>query len=203
MTKRVTARLGRLLSSGSGPSDAGGSLARLIDSGQAKVGVGTYGEPTVYSWETDTKLRIGSYTSIAAEVHIVLGGEHRPDWVTTSPLRVLNELPGAWEDGHPSTKGAITIGSDVWIGHRATILSGVTIGNGAVIGAASLVTRDVPAFAIVGGNPADLIRYRFPEPIREALEQIAWWDWPEERVLSSVDLLCATDVEEFVARFGN
>jgi acetyltransferase-like isoleucine patch superfamily enzyme len=173
----------------------------LVESGQATVGRGTYGEPTVYSWETSTKLRIGAYCSIAAEVHILLGGEHRLDWVTTNPIRVLKNLPGAWEDGHPASKGDVVIGNDVWLAHRTTILSGVTIGDGAVVGSASVVTRDVPPFAIVSGNPADVMRYRFPEETREALARIAWWNWPEDKVLASVDLLCSGDVEGFIERF--
>ena len=110
----------------------------------------------------------------------------------------MNELPGAWEDGHPASKGDITIGNDVWIGAGATILSGVTVGDGAVIGAASLIAADVPAFAIAAGNPAQVLRYRFPEPIREALLRIAWWDWPHEQVLAAVDQLCSPDAEGFV-----
>jgi acetyltransferase-like isoleucine patch superfamily enzyme len=164
----------------------------------------------VHGWEKgpDTRLRIGAYCSIAANVTIVLGGEHRTDWVTTSPLRILNDLPDAWADGHPASKGDIAIGNDVWIGLGSTILSGVTIGDGAVIGAGSVVATDVPAYAVVGGNPARVIRYRFPEEVREALQRIAWWDWPHDRVIASVDLLCSTDVEGFVrahdpARLGS
>ena len=129
---------------------------------------------------------------------IVLGGEHHPEWVTTSPLRVLNDLPGAWQDGHPGTKGDVTIGNDVWIGVGVTILSGVAIGDGAVIGAAAVVSSDVPPYAVVAGNPARVLRHRFPEATRAALLRIAWWDWPRERVLGAVDALCSPDVDAFV-----
>jgi acetyltransferase-like isoleucine patch superfamily enzyme len=176
------------------------AFQRLLRSGRITVGAGTYGEPDVHSWVQDqeTRLRIGAYCSIAANVTIVLGGEHRTDWVTTSPLRVLNDLPGAGTDGHPRSKGDIDIGNDVWIGLGSTVLSGVTIGDGAAIGAGSVVAADVPAYAVVAGNPARLIRYRFPPEIREALRRIAWWDWPPDRVLASVDALCSSDVEGFV-----
>ena len=135
-----------------------------LESGRATLGPGSYGEPEVYIFPEDssTQLRIGAYSSIAAGTRIVLGGEHHIDWVTTSPLRILNGLPGAGKDGHPLSKGDITIANDVWIGMGAMILSGVTIGNGAVVGAGAVVARDVPPFAVVAGNPASNIRFRFP-----------------------------------------
>jgi acetyltransferase-like isoleucine patch superfamily enzyme len=177
------------------------TFQRLLGAGTITVGPGTYGEPLVLSWEEDrlTRLDIGAYCSISASVTIVLGGEHRSDWVTTSPLRILNQLAGAGSDGHPRTKGDITIGNDVWIGLGATILSGVAVGDGAVIGAGSVVSSDVPAYAIVAGNPAQLVRYRFSKEIREALQRIRWWNWPREKILDSVGLLCSTEVERFVS----
>ncbi len=80
-------------------------------------------------------------------------------------------------------KGGITIGHDVWVGARANILSGVTIGNGAVVACGAVVTKDVPAYAIVGGNPAQVIRFRFTEDQIKSLLEINWWDWPEDRIL--------------------
>jgi len=145
---------------------------------------------------------IGRYCSIAAQVTIFVGGNHRTDWVTTFPLRIVNELPGMHEDGHPSSKGDVIIGHDVWIGYGATILSGVTIGTGAVIGACAVVTRDVPPYAIAAGNPATVVGRRFPEDIARRLLKIAWWHWPDDEVLANVDLLCSPDVEEFCERFG-
>jgi virginiamycin A acetyltransferase len=79
------------------------------------------------------------------------------------------------------TKGDVRIGNDVWVGRAATIFSGVTIGDGAVIGAHSLVTTDAPPYAVFGGNPAKLIKKRFPEETISALLSIAWWDWPEAK----------------------
>jgi acetyltransferase-like isoleucine patch superfamily enzyme len=155
----------------------------------------------VFVWDDSTRLKIGAFCSMADGVRIILGGEHRTDWVTTAPLRVLNGLPGAWEDGHPKTKGDILIGNDVWIATGATILSGVAIGDGAVIGAGAVVSKNVPPFAIVGGNPAAILRYRFPEAVRDALQRIAWWDWPLKDVLDAVDLLCSPDIDAFIERF--
>ncbi|WP_459129084.1 LbetaH domain-containing protein [Guggenheimella bovis] len=92
-----------------------------------------------------------------------------------------------------------TIGNDTWIGHGAIIMPEVTIGDGAIVGSGSVVTKDVEPFSIVVGNPAKFLRYRFSEDIREALQSIAWWDWPTEQIFKHVDLL-ALEAEEFVER---
>ena len=113
---------------------------------------------------------------IREDVVFILGGEHRADWITTYPFNALFS-EGAHITGHPSSKGDIVIGNDVWIGYQSCILSGVTIGNGAIIGAKSVVTKDVPPYAIVAGNPAKFIRYRFPQETIDKLENLAWWDW--------------------------
>lgn len=113
---------------------------------------------------------------IREEVVFLLGGEHRADWITTYPFNALFG-EGAHITGHPSSKGDIVVGNDVWIGYQSCILSGVTIGNGAIIGAKSVVTKDVPPYAIVAGNPAKFIRYRFPQETIDKLEHLAWWDW--------------------------
>lgn len=85
-------------------------------------------------------------------------------------------------DDGKAYKGDTVIGNDVWRGYEAMLMPGVTIGNGAVIASRSVVVSDVPAYAVVGGNPARIIRFRFPEHIVLALEQIAWWDWPVEKI---------------------
>lgn len=87
------------------------------------------------------------------------------------------------------------IGNDVWIGHGALILPGVTIGNGAIIGAGAVVARDVPDYAIVAGNPARVIRYRFDPEVIERLNRIAWWDWPVQRIASKVPALVSDDID--------
>ncbi|QEC45857.1 CatB-related O-acetyltransferase [Pseudobacter ginsenosidimutans] len=86
------------------------------------------------------------------------------------------------------SKGPVSIGNDVWIATQCVILTGVTIGNGAVIAANSVVSSDVPPYAIVGGTPAKIIGYRFSEEIIERLQQLRWWDWPEEKILANYDL---------------
>jgi acetyltransferase-like isoleucine patch superfamily enzyme len=166
-----------------------------------QIGDHTYGKPRVVSWGEGTSLRIGKYCSIGTNVNIFLGSEHRIDWVSTYPF------PFLWKEaasipGHPFTKGDVVIGNDVWIGFGATILSGVTIGDGVAIGACSLVTKDVPAYAIIGGNPTQVIRFRFDEGTIQKLLQIKWWDWPDEKVKENVHLICSDSIDEFVKKFG-
>lgn len=169
-----------------------------VDSDLVSVGAHTYGLPRILSWDQNTRVVIGKFCSIAEEVTIIAGGNHRIDWVTTYPLRILFNLPGGWQDGHPATKGDIVIGNDVWIGYGAILLSGIHIGDGAVIGAGAIVSRDVPPYAIVAGNPATVIRMRFTNAQITALRAIHWWDWPLDRILSHVDLLCDPNIERFL-----
>lgn len=142
------------------------------------------------------RLVIGRYCSIAAETRFLMnGGNHATDWFTTYPFPIFGH---GWEAAMPAewpNKGDTVVGNDVWIGYGATILPGVRIGNGAIVAAKSVVTRDVEPFAIVGGNPAGLIRYRFDETTRAALEEIAWWDWDAEKVTRNVRAICSGDLE--------
>jgi acetyltransferase-like isoleucine patch superfamily enzyme len=163
-----------------------------------EIGRGTYGEPVVYDWGEGSKLKIGNFCSISLNVMIFLGGEHRTDWVTTYPFNVF------WDSakhiqGHPKSKGDVIIGNDVWIGMDALILSGVTIGDGAVIGTNAVVAKNVPPYAIVAGNPARIIRYRFDAETIEKLLEIAWWNWPDEKIDAAVSLLLSPDISQFIA----
>jgi acetyltransferase-like isoleucine patch superfamily enzyme len=167
-----------------------------ITGDQFSIGAFTYGLPEVYNYDGTTRLTIGRYCSFAARVAIILGGEHRLDTATTYPFP---EIADPWPEpaaitGMTGSKGDIVIGSDVWVGFGATIISGVTIGHGAAIGARALVTRDVPPYAIVGGNPAKTIRMRFDERTIRRLLKLAWWDWPEDKVRQNVALICGSDI---------
>ncbi len=161
------------------------------------VGVGSYGVPEVTEFGEESVLRIGSYSSIAAGVQILLGGEHRTDWVSSYPFPAMVE---GLEDitDYDRSKGDVVIGSDCWICTNAVILSGVTIGHGAIVAAGAMVTRDVPPFAVVGGNPCKFIRWRFDEPVREALLEAAWWDWPMEEVKQVARMLSSADLDAFL-----
>jgi virginiamycin A acetyltransferase len=166
------------------------------------IGRFTYGEPSVMEWGEEAKLRIGSFCSIASDVNILLGGNHRTDWVTTFPFSVL------WDEfqdipGHPATNGDVIIGNDVWIGAGATILSGVVIGDGAVIGAKSVITKGVDPYTIVAGNPAKLIRKRFNSEVIDELLKVRWWDWDIDRIKEKLPLMLSTEVEEFLKRISS
>lgn len=146
-------------------------------------------------------LKIGKYCSLSSDITFFLGGEHRTDYATTYPF---NAFPAQWGNTTETinySKGNIVIGNDVWIGYGAKILSGVTIGDGAVIGAGSLVTKDVPAYAIVGGNPTKIIRYRFDEKTIAKMLELKWWDWPEAKVQENISLLSSGRLEELLAKF--
>lgn len=95
----------------------------------------------------------------------------------------------AWDN-----KGDIVIGNDVWIGYEAVILSGVTIGDGAIIGARAVVTKDVPSYTVVGGVPSKPIRKRFDEGTIQKLEEIRWWDWEEERIKKNIQAIQSGDI---------
>lgn len=162
------------------------------------VGDYTYGAPQIFDyWEGGAKLVVGKYCSISNGVKIFLGGEHRTDWISTYPFSEFFE-EAAQIAGHPFSKGDVHIGNDVWIAYGATILSGVEVGNGAVIAAHSVVTKDVPPYAVVGGNPARIIKFRFEPRVVEQLQLIRWWDWPHDKVMSNVGMLMSNQIDEFV-----
>jgi chloramphenicol O-acetyltransferase type B len=164
---------------------------------QYDVGSGTYGRPDVISFGEGTNLTIGAYCSIAPNVTIFLGGEHRTDWVTTFPFSILWKA-GKSIQGHPGSKGDVTIGNDVWIGQGAIILSGVTINDGAAIAAGSVVTRTVSPYSIVGGNPAREIKKRFDSTTIERLQKVKWWTWPTDRIQQFLPLLLSSNISGFL-----
>ena len=162
------------------------------------IGEYSYGKPKLHAHHMG-RLTIGRYSSIGPDVDVVLGN-HRTDTFTTYPFKVLGRL---WSgvpdvDDHES-RGDVIIGSDVWIGTGALISSGVQIGHGAVIGARSVVTHNVPPYAVVAGVPAKIIRYRFDEPTVARLLDIAWWDWDYEKVNANLWWIMRGDIAGYEA----
>jgi len=163
------------------------------------VGINTYGvhQDTVLLYKKDDYVRIGKYCSIAPAVKIIASGEHNSKAVSTYPFyaNMLNKGP----EKDTFSRGHVIIGNDVWIGYGATILSGVTVGDGAVIAAHAVVTKDVPSYAIVGGIPAKIIEHRFSPDIIQSLLEIKWWEWSLEKVTAHIDDFYA-DVHRFVEK---
>ena len=162
-------------------------------------GEGSYGIPSIISYDKHSSVAVGNYVSIASGVHFLLGANHKMGCITTYPWDKVNTTKNTFD---ASERGNITIGNDVWIGYGATIIGEVTIGNGAIVGALALVVDDVPPYAVVGGVPARVIKYRFSEENIKNLEAIAWWNWGKRIIEKQGDDLYSTTVEEFIGLYS-
>ncbi|MCA0931312.1 CatB-related O-acetyltransferase [Lutimonas saemankumensis] len=146
------------------------------------------------------KLVIGKFCMIASDVNFIMNGaNHLTNAITSYPFAIFGK---GWEkamDGksYPK-KGDINIGNDVWIGYNATIMAGVTIGDGAIIATNSTVVKDVEPYSIVGGNPAIEIKKRFSEDIIEKLLELKWWDWEIEKITKNVQSLTSNDITKII-----
>lgn len=158
----------------------------LVPPKNALVSVGkkTYGYEhlQIHSWDDSTMIYIGNYCALADNIHIYLGGNHKLDTVSTFPFKV----PNTKKPEMPLSKGDIKIGNDVWIGSHVSIMSGIKIGDGAVIAAHSHVVKDIKPYEIVGGNPARQIRMRFDSDIVRELLRIKWWNWSDSKVEANI-----------------
>lgn len=166
------------------------------------IGDYTYGSPDIIEPQVG-HLVVGKFCSIAINVSIILGN-HNYRFATTFPFGVMrkdwNGLPPI--DDHVA-RSETRIGNDVWIGKGATIISGVTVGDGAVVAANAVVTKNVAPYAIVGGNPARQLSFRFDEETVRRLHALKWWDWPRATLEKMLPLMMSTDIEAFISAAEN
>jgi virginiamycin A acetyltransferase len=148
------------------------------------------------------KLVIGRFCALARGVKFIMNGaNHKLSGISTYPFQIFGD---GWETAMPASgdlpyKGDTVIGNDVWIGYESLIMPGVKIGNGAIVAARSVVTADVPAYTIVGGNPARPIKTRFAPDVVARLEALAWWDWSIADISRNLTLIVSGDVEALSA----
>ncbi len=145
------------------------------------------------------RLIIGKFCAIARGVEFIMNGaNHRMNSVTTYPFNIMG---GGWETFAPKLKdlpfkGDTVVGNDVWIGQHVTVLPGVHIGDGAIIGANSVVAKDIPPYCIAAGDPCRIIRKRFDDELIQYLLTLKWWDWDADKIFQNMGALCSSDLEQ-------
>lgn len=151
------------------------------------------------------KLVIGKFCAIAKDVTFIMNGaNHKTSGFSTYPFQIFGQ---GWEkvmpeEGELPYKGDTQVGHDVWIGFEATLMPGVKVGHGAIIASKSVVVSDVPAYSVVGGNPAKLIKYRFDEGTISELLDIAWWEWSAEKITEHLEAIAGSDLVALRAANG-
>lgn len=195
----VAYRLGQL-----GEWHQGKLLARMLLRGSVSVGACTYG----LRWNTIdgasglAPVVIGAYCSIAPGVKLLANVDHPTHRPSTFPFKSRFGIAASSNEDafnrDAVTRGPIRIGSDVWLGQAAIVLSGVTIGDGCVVGAGSVVSRDLPPYSVAVGNPCRVVRTRFDEQTVERLLALRWWDLPPECIRKHIDLFYSDDIESFI-----
>ena len=139
---------------------------------------------------------IGKFCAIGAETRFIMSGDHKLDAISTYPFPIFGK---GWEEAFNlfdlPVKGDIVVGNDVWFGYDSLVMNGVSIGNGAIIGAKAVVTRDVPPYSVVTGNPAKVVKMRFDDQSIERLQKIAWWNWEIEKITRHVQLITHLDID--------
>jgi virginiamycin A acetyltransferase len=146
------------------------------------------------------KLIIGKFCMIASDVKFIMNGaNHLTNALTTYPFAIFgNGWEHAMDNKSYPQKGDIVIGNDVWIGYNATIMAGVTIGDGAIIATNSTVIKDVEPYTIVGGNPAKEIKKRFSEETIARLTALQWWNWDIDKITRNLQHLTDNDLDKLV-----
>ena len=197
-----------------------GFLKPLVDRPNIEIGDYTYYDDpdgpehfvekcVLYHYDfVGDRLVIGRFCALAEGVTFIMNGaNHATGGFSTYPFNIFGDGweqgfdPRSWED---EMRGDTIVGNDVWIGMQATILPGVSIGDGAIVAAKAVVSADVPPYAIVAGNPARVVKTRCDEDTIRRLLAIAWWDWPAERISRHLDAIRGVDIDrlEAVARSG-
>ena len=147
------------------------------------------------------RLIIGKFCALARGVKFIMNGaNHKMNGFSTYPFFAFQN---GWESVSPQPgelpyKGDTIVGSDVWIGYEAVIMPGVTVGDGAIVAAKSIVVSDVAPYTIVGGNPAKCIRQRFSDEIIQSLVEVAWWNWEIEKITRNLEIIVAADIESLL-----
>lgn len=151
------------------------------------------------------KLVIGRFCAIAKGTRFIMNGaNHKISGFSTYPFYIFGN---GWEKVMPGEaelpyKGDTVVGSDVWLGYDSTIMPGVSIGHGAIVASKAVVTSDVPAYAVVGGNPARVIRQRFDQQTIDTLLSIAWWDWPAAKITENLGAIVQNDLDALIKANG-
>ena len=167
-----------------------------------KIGKHTYGleRNSLIGIDLSVPLIIGNFCSFGPEVKIFLKSDHPTNLPSTFPLKTLLIQKEPWPNYDVISKGGVTIGNDVWVGARSLIMSGVIIGDGAIVAAGSVVTKNISAYEVVGGVPAKRIKYRILKKQRESMSRIKWWNWPDEKIKKEISLFYS-DVSKFIMSF--
>jgi acetyltransferase-like isoleucine patch superfamily enzyme len=179
MALRRRQRISNALSRLGIPTGDNPAVPRGVELGRHTFG---YGSETFHIYMQGARIEVGAYCSIHREARVLAGSEHVMTRPSTFPFnaRLFDPAKGNLEEA--IDKGTTTIGNDVWIGIGAIVLSGVLVGDGAVIGAGAVVGKSVPPYAVIAGNPAHILRYRFESDVRRRLLALRWWDWDEAQI---------------------
>jgi lipopolysaccharide transport system ATP-binding protein len=185
------------------------NLKNEICQNLAVVGKWSYGNPKIYRWNWKNKIFIGNFCSLGPEIKIIIGGNHRIDWVSTSPLpadtfNFKDTFLNAQKiKNFNYSKGDLHIENDVWIGAFSIIFSGVRLGNGSVVAAGSVVTKDVEPYTVVGGNPAKFIKKRFTSKQINFLNGSKWWELEDKKIDLLSKYLLNENVDLFIKKFND
>ena len=178
------------------------SLKEEIKKNFAEIESWSYGNPKVYRWNYTSRIKIGKFCSIGPEVNFLIGSNHHLKWITTSPLSASyfnDSFPNCSNIDLEKKSGDLVIMNDVWIGAFSTIFDGVEIGNGSIIGAGSVIRKNVEPYSVVVGNPQIVLKKRFSEDKIKILEDSKWWKLKDDQINIISPYLLSEDFEGFIS----